>query len=73
MIFVIWALALLTIRAFWNYFLYPYLYKKYTYWKLSKEMERIAEKYDGETKEKLNEIIDLTKKISRETKLGDED
>ncbi len=71
MFFVLWILSLLTIRAFWNHFLYPYLYKKYTFWKLSKEMERMAEKYDGETKEKLNEVIDMAKKAYKETKLGD--
>ncbi len=70
---ILWFLAVATILVFWKFYFYPYIHDKYTFWKLSRHLRKMANKYSGETKEKLIEISKMLNEISKATKLGDND
>ena len=66
---IIWSLASISFFIFLRYFLFPFLYRKYIFYKFSKKFLKMSKKYDGELKEKLADLSDSFKDLNRNEKI----
>ena len=66
---IILVITAIGIIVFLNEWFIPWVQVKYTFYKLGRVVKKMAKKYDGDTKDKLNEIADGLRNIAKEEEL----
>jgi len=71
--FIMWIIITFFTAIFLEFNLIPYISRRYTFWKMSRQLKKMAKKYPGEAREKLNEIAELIKELGKNEKLIDDE
>jgi hypothetical protein len=69
--FLILIICSLGVAIFINFFLIPYLRNKRVLFVSIRKLKKISKNHNGETKERLDEIIEGLKELDKNEKLGD--
>lgn len=70
---ILWVMATLGIAIFLQFYFFPYIKNKWMLWATSKQIKRMAKKYNGETGELLKEISKQLMDLSKSQKLVNDD
>jgi len=69
--YLILTIGTLGVAIFLNFFLLPYLRNKWVLFTFTRKLKKMSKNHNGETKEKLEGIIDGLEELNKREKLGE--